>query len=617
MKKLIGFFSQEQKIEDEVSLDLSTCNKFENICCSQEIEICSKTNARIFFVGRIYNIPELQKVFGAEENSPAGCALTAFLHSGIDGIKKIEGSFTIVIQANNYSYIFRDRHGRSLPVFYSDRFFVSDVLDLHGIRNFSVTPDIEKLAKFLHLGYIPSPDTAFEGVKKLAPGNYLRFNEGTLTEGELYPISEYQISENSQMSEEELIAKYEQLHKSAIAKRIEGENEVGVLLSGGFDSGGNICALRDIYDGPIRAFSVGFKGNKWSELPMAELMAKTYDASFQTYEIDGSEIKYLPEMVRAFGDPFHEGGMLVNYAVMKMVSENNLDVALGGDGNDQLFGTGGKELAMHYSIGKLGHIAQKTFDMVSAIPPAEKDNMLFRIRFHNNRILNILQVDNFGFGARDIRKLFQQSINTKGIYHKVEHQSGKFEELYKSKNYHIDIKQTVNEVILNKASRASFIFDNHLAFPYLDNSIYEFLTSLPYHSKTKGSIRDLAKGKGVAKYLLKAYVSPKLPPEIVNKKKQGGFAPLPLFLEDPKQFEEVSNTILDSEMCKYLLSQQEITRLLSSYKQLSQSNGYWFWYKQTQASKIFNLLVLAIWWEIFISKSRKIDPTKTAPEHIS
>lgn len=45
---------------------------------------------------------------------------------------------------------------------------------------------------------------------------------------------------------------------------------------------------------------------------------------------------------------------MVNYAVMRLIGKEKPDVILGGDGNDQYFGTSGREVALHYLISRYG-----------------------------------------------------------------------------------------------------------------------------------------------------------------------------------------------------------------------------------------------------------------------
>ena len=74
-------------------------------------------------------------------------------------------------------------------------------------------------------------------------------------------------------------------------------------------------------------------------------MSETFGTIHTEYEIDGSEITALPDIVDFLGDPFVEGGLMVNYTVMKLIGHNKPDVILGGDGSDQYFGTSGREIA--------------------------------------------------------------------------------------------------------------------------------------------------------------------------------------------------------------------------------------------------------------------------------
>ena len=125
-------------------------------------------------------------------------------------------------------------------------------------------------------------------------------------------------------------------------------------MSGGYDSGANLAALRSIYDGEINSYSVGFKGDNWTELPLARIMSKAFGTRHHEYEIDGTEINALPKIVDYLGEPFVEGGLMVNYCAMRMIGEDKPEVILGGDGSDQYFGTSGREVALHYLAARTG-----------------------------------------------------------------------------------------------------------------------------------------------------------------------------------------------------------------------------------------------------------------------
>ena len=146
------------------------------------------------------------------------------------------------------------------------------------------------------------------------------------------------------------------------------------------------------------------------------------------------------------------------------------------------------------------------------------------------------------------------------------------------------------------------MFGNEISFPYMSTELYDFLKQLPTELKFRGTLDELAAGKGKSKYLHKQYLHAKLPEEITNRKKQGGFAPLPIFLKNNHQRKLIFDFIKNSGAVKVLFDQAKIDTLLLKYDKLSTQNGYWFWYQQVQANKIINLLTLSVWWEMVINK---------------
>ena len=449
-------------------------------------------------------------------------------------------------------------------------------------------------------------------MKKLGAGHLLTVDKSSQTDIDIFPASDYmkRVS-TTKLTIDEATEEYERLHKKAIKERIGNETKIGLLLSGGYDSGGNISALRDVYDGEISSFSIGFKNNQWTELPLAKILSERYKSSHHDYEIEGSEIMNLPKIIAVTGDPFQEGGLMVNYTAMELVkkSDENPDLILGGDGNDQHFGTSGKELAIHWKMKQNGgKIFQKLFDSVGNSTLFENDNILFRSEFHNRKILHIQQCDVFGFTQHQVNKINSVGVKMGEFSYLKSHPKkfNNFDEFFYNRNLNIDIKQVINEVILFKSSRMGELFENNISFPYMSTELYDFLNSLPVDYKFHGTLDELSKGKGVSKYLHKKYLKPKLPTEITDRKKQGGFAPLPIFLKDEKQRKQIFTFLRNSDLVKLMFKSKAIDNLLNQYEEASSSKSYWFWFQQVKANQVINLLTLAVWWEMFINKKTKI-----------
>lgn len=563
----------------------------------------SQSGITYYIFGKIYNLNKITQ--SPLSVNPAEVVATLYNQKGYDAFKILDGEFIIIIKSTDKTIAYRDRHGAGSQIYYTANYMASHPKLLKHFVHFKAEAHLDNLALFLKIGYIPAPDTALKGVKKLPAGHVLSISKLNAQIHDLFGYEQFgPIIDTKKISIEEATLQYETLHREAIWDRVSGQNKVQLLLSGGYDSGGNIAALRDVYQGEVLSYSIGFKNNPWSELPLAKILSETYGTKHFEYEINGSEIEFLPEIVDQMGDPFNESGMMVNFSAMKLVHQNReKGIILGGDGNDQHFGTAGRELAMHY-IYKQNKVQllQKLISQFSDLSIFEKDNSFFKVRFHNEKVLNILKSDNFGFRDRQIEDLFNQKIHLKqpSYLDVLPNTFENFDDLYRIHNFFGDIKQVINEIILFKASKLADMFNNSISFPYMSTDLYAFLKTMPRHYKLKGDVKTCSKGGGKSKFLHKSYLYPKLPKEITERKKQGGFAPLPIFFKDTKQFNKIAEQILNSEFCKQNLNRKMVEDFINGYRSQKDNVGNWFWYKQVQAFRIFNLLVLTLWWDNLI-----------------
>jgi len=267
-------------------------------------------------------------------------------------------------------------------------------------------------------------------------------------------------------------------------------------------------------------------------------------------------------------------------------------------------------LAIHWKLKNNGtQILQNIYDKVGDVFSIfDKDNILFRTEFHNRKILHIQQSDVFGFTKQYVNNKNIVGSKIKQFRYLYENKTkfDGFDDFFFNRNYNIDIKQVINEVILFKSSRMSEVFANNISFPYMSTDLYEFLNEMPRDFKFRGSLDDLSKGKGQSKYLHKAYLKPKLPSEITNRKKQGGFAPLPIFLKNDKQRKIIFDFLRNSDAVNTIFENKEIEKLFNQYDTIVNTKSYWFWFQQVKANQIINLLTLSVWWEMFINKKTSI-----------
>jgi asparagine synthase (glutamine-hydrolysing) len=519
---------------------------------------------------------------------------------GIESVGELAGKFIAIILHNDRLFIFRDITGLQSAVYYNTELYGNSIEMIQESGIFNLEPDKSSFSMFLKNGFIPSPYTPFKNLRKLSPFQFLDFSKGRLSVHDMLKFENYlQTASTSTLSADEAAAKYEQLHERSIRNRIQNKNNIAVLLSGGYDSGGNLSALRKIYKGEIHAYSVGFNDSDWSELPLAAIMAEKFGAELTQIILDGSEIEDLPKIISAFEEPFFENGLFVNYKIAAVIDPAKTDILIGGDGNDQVFGTSGREVALHYLSGKTGfRLVQKLLR-----PLLNKLPRLSRLAFHNESVLNALESQHFGFSDREIKSLFTGQP-AKAISTQVKVRNRTFDQIYLWRNYHTDIKKTCLQVIGHKATRLTSSRNLNIALPYLDNQILQFLSSLPVNYKINGSLKDLILGKGKSKYILKKYLHDKLPEAITNRKKQGGFAPLGMFLKDAslrnKIYQFVNQTL---EKIGFFNMDYLQTQMKQIEKTISNQDE-WFWQKQKQESRLMFLLVLSLWWNYYMEKNR-------------
>jgi len=572
---------------------------------------------QLIIYSRLYNTEEIGKGFGLNVNNPAEIVYELYSREGVRGFRKLNGKFTIIIREPGKTTIVRDRNGEGRMIYFTKTFFTDSYQRIFEFRDFMPQPDLTGLVTFLQIGYIPAPVTSLAGVQKIPAGEILYATDKGLSFEKLFDFEEIIHAERKEIPLQDAIDQYAELLKSSIRRRIVNAQEVGVLLSGGFDSGGNIAMLRDVFPGKIKTYSIGFKDNPASELPYARMMAEQYGADHHEYQMDGSEIEFLPDIIDYMGDPFSESGFMLNHSAMKMVAGEDLPVTLGGDGNDQYFGAGIRETAWHYRMRKYGLAPLSTlFDSLSDVSLFDHDNLGFRVHFQNQKILKVMEPEIFGLHDYQLKRMFTLKDIAKHPYlDEIPHHFKTYEELFLQRNYYLHIRHSVNEVIIYKASRLSEHFGVNLAFSYTDLDIYNFLQHLPVSLRAKGTVEDAVKGKGVTKYIHKELVKPKLPKAVITRPKQGGFSPLEIFFRDPERRKSIYNYIRSSGFGKAIKDLNFLDGQFADYEKLASGKSYWFWYKQVKSNQMLNLLIAALWWDKIMGSKKTGTLTSYLNQH--
>jgi asparagine synthase (glutamine-hydrolysing) len=209
-------------------------------------------------------------------------------------------------------------------------------------------PEIDPTALnlFLRFRYTPSPLTLFQGIRKLAPGTMLVLEGGKYREERWYDYTPIPFSKPRE--DEEAAHELLELYRGAVRRHLLSDVPVGILLSGGIDSG-LLLALMNEQGGPWPAYTVGY-GEVFEddELADAKETASLFGARYVPVKLDQAEFeRSLPRIVECLEEPIAASSIVPMYFVSQRARQD-VKVALIGQGPDELFGGYKRHLGVRY-----------------------------------------------------------------------------------------------------------------------------------------------------------------------------------------------------------------------------------------------------------------------------
>ncbi len=196
------------------------------------------------------------------------------------------------------------------------------------------------LRAFLSLGYIPYPLTAYNGIRKLAPGTVEVWHVDP--QNRISKIKTYRYwapsasQEEKPPSLEEASDNVLALLKESIQLHLRSDVPLGAFLSGGVDSSTVVALMRLCGAQDIKTFSIGFDDAMFNELSYAEQVARHLGTDHYSHLITGSEACGLISLLGNFDEPFADSSAIPTYFVSRLAREH-VTVSLSGDGGDELF----------------------------------------------------------------------------------------------------------------------------------------------------------------------------------------------------------------------------------------------------------------------------------------
>lgn len=392
----------------------------------------------------------------------------------------------------------------------------------------------EALLMLLMLQYVPAPDSAFTGIRKLLPGSVLLVTERGADLRRYWsppgePGNGAEAGKPFRQAAREVRARLEE----AVTSHLVSDVPVGAFLSGGLDSSAIVALMSRAVPGSFHTFSVGFEGPaRFSELPYARLVAERFDTRHHELVVTPQDVVgALPRLVGHLDEPLADPAVVPTY-LLSALAARSVKVVLTGEGADELF----------------GGYRRYWWDRLAAwyrwVPPAWRRSLSrwlgsgpahrrlaqgARALSHDSparRHLDWVGV----FTQEELAEILAESADLAPLVRGLERvfrgyfDSSGSRESALADMLRADQSTWLPDDLLTKIDRMTMASSLEARVPYLDHPLVELVARLPARMKIRGAVR---------KAILREAVRDLVPPEILGRRKMGFAMPLAAWMRGP------------------------------------------------------------------------------------
>ena len=194
---------------------------------------------------------------------------------------------------------------------------------------------------YLTFGYVPTPETFFEGIYSVPPGHVLVAGAGRPPELRAYWTPGARGTggiEPLALGYEEAGAEVRRLLCDAVDKRLVADVPLGAFLSGGVDSSAVVALMARLSPRPVKTFTIGFEDSEgFDERPYARQVSKMFGTEHTEFVVNPDKADLIERLVWHHDQPFGDSSALPTFLLSEL-TRRHVTVALSGDGGDELFG---------------------------------------------------------------------------------------------------------------------------------------------------------------------------------------------------------------------------------------------------------------------------------------
>ena len=462
-------------------------------------------NYVMMFNGEIFNYLELKddlKKYNIEfktQNSDSEVLFYGLIKEGKDFINRLVGQFSIVFidKLKNEITLIRDRTGQK-PLFFSLNkntiYFGSNLI---SVSNMSKNNEINhnSLEEFLNLGVVTSPNTLYDNVFKVKPGEVITFNfqDRVSKEHNIYWNPSSFVSEKKDFSSDE----FNDLLANSIELRLRSDVPLAAFCSGGLDSTYIIKKLHETKR-TVPTFSVINKNPKYDERKYINQVLNKYKNEHFIQEVDTqTSFEDLLNNISMFDEPYMDTSNIPSSFISKEISKK-YKVAISGDGGDEIF-FGYKRFQDEFKVFKAN---SRLIEFLYKIYPSwfgSGNKILKHSKDYQRSYLSYFKDDKF--------------MNFLGIDYKT-NLSKKFFNNTKTRLKNVLILENrlyLSEMMNLKVDRTSMMHSVEVRSPFIDHRLIEYILSCSENSLEYKQ----------PKKIIKDYLKDDFDTNFLNRKKMG------------------------------------------------------------------------------------------------
>lgn len=554
----------------------------------------------VVFNGEIYNYQALRaelenKGHKFATHSDTETIVHAYEEFGPACAHKLNGMFAFAIwdRTEQKLVLVRDRLGVKPLYYYTDDRLLAFGSELKAILSFPQVPrhiDLEALDTFLTFEYVPAPLSIFRGIRKLPAGHFLTLQKGKTKVTRYWDLPGTEPIDDQAGIDEELCG----LLRDSVRLRLISDVPLGAFLSGGIDSSAIVAFMAEIMDRPVKTFSIGFEDESYNELGYARRVAEHFGTDHHELTIKPDVVGLVQDLVHHLDEPFADVSIFPTFLVSRLARQH-VTVVLSGDGGDELFGgydwyVADKLDGYYHNLPRRIRNSCVPHVMRRIAPTAKKKGAVNKLkRFVEGTLLPAsLQHYRWSMYAWGESKDALYAENVKPLMRTFD-ASARFKAyLYRDdkvdrlrQQQAADIKTYLPDDILVKVDRMSMANSLEARTPFLDYRLVEFAYRLSSCLKLRGL---------QTKYVLRRCLAGKLPPFVLERKKEGFSIPMKNWLNG-----ELRSLMLD------VLSESRIRRrgyfdpayvrrLIDEHREGTHNHGHLLW----------ALIVFELWHERYL-----------------